>query len=173
MSRLLAQRCGKTSTMRMISAVSRRVRAPSRSWARPAYARPRDPWPPRRGAPGGHARLELSVRLNLEMFGRYFDIPREVLRERASELLEFTQLSERANDKVDNLSGGMKRRLTIARALINRPEILILDEPTTGSTPRRDTCSGNGSTTEARGRHADHHHPTTWTRPSSCAIDSS
>jgi lipooligosaccharide transport system ATP-binding protein len=80
--------------------------------------------------------LELSVRHNLEMFGRYFDLPRRVVRERATELLEFTQLTERANDKVDNLSGGMKRRLTIARGLMNRPEIVILDEPTTGLDPQ-------------------------------------
>jgi len=70
------------------------------------------------------------------MFGRYFDIARSTLRERATELLAFAQLSERADDRVEELSGGMKRRLTIARALVNRPEILILDEPTTGLDPQ-------------------------------------
>jgi lipooligosaccharide transport system ATP-binding protein len=79
---------------------------------------------------------ELTVRENLEMYARYFDIPREVARQRTDELLEFVQLAERANDQVDPLSGGMKRRLTIARALINEPDMIILDEPTTGLDPQ-------------------------------------
>ncbi len=79
---------------------------------------------------------ELTVRENLEMYARYFDIPGRVARERADELLEFVQLDERAKDQVEPLSGGMKRRLTIARALINEPELVILDEPTTGLDPQ-------------------------------------
>ncbi len=79
---------------------------------------------------------ELTVRENLEMYARYFDIPREVARKRTDELLEFVQLDERAKDQVEPLSGGMKRRLTIARALINEPELVILDEPTTGLDPQ-------------------------------------
>ncbi|HTE65893.1 MAG TPA: ABC transporter ATP-binding protein [Candidatus Binatia bacterium] len=79
---------------------------------------------------------ELTVRENLEMYARYFDIPDDVARKRADELLEFVQLSERAKDQVDQLSGGMKRRLTIARALINEPDLIILDEPTTGLDPQ-------------------------------------
>jgi len=79
---------------------------------------------------------ELTVRENLEMYARYFDIPRDVARRRADELLEFVQLAERATDQVEPLSGGMKRRLTIARALINEPELIILDEPTTGLDPQ-------------------------------------
>ena len=79
---------------------------------------------------------ELTVRENLEMYARYFDIPDAVARKRAHELLEFVQLDERATDQVEPLSGGMKRRLTIARALINEPELVILDEPTTGLDPQ-------------------------------------
>jgi lipooligosaccharide transport system ATP-binding protein len=80
--------------------------------------------------------LELTVRDNVLIYGRYFDLPRNVVRERADELLEFVQLTDRRNDRVDLLSGGMRRRLTVARALVNRPELMLLDEPTTGLDPQ-------------------------------------
>ncbi|WP_067506181.1 ABC transporter ATP-binding protein [Actinoplanes sp. TFC3] len=128
---------GKSSTMRMIGCVS----PPSGGVLRILDLDPLRDGVKIRGRLGVCPQLdnldpELTVRENLTTYARFFGIPRKVARARAAELLDFVQLTERADSKVEPLSGGMKRRLTIARALVNEPEIVLLDEPTTGLDPQ-------------------------------------
>jgi lipooligosaccharide transport system ATP-binding protein len=128
---------GKTSTMRMVQAVS----APTSGTLRVLGMDPAAEGPRVRARLGvvpqeDNLDPDLDVEQNLFVYARYFHIPKDIARRRVGELLDFVALGDKAKRAPRELSGGMKRRLVIARALVNEPEVVILDEPTTGLDPQ-------------------------------------
>jgi lipooligosaccharide transport system ATP-binding protein len=128
---------GKSTTMRIIAATSQRSSGTITILGRD----PEEHGPQIRAHLGvvpqqDNLDTELTVTENLFIYGRYFGLSKKFIRTKIEELLEFAQLEEKRDVKVDALSGGMKRRLTIARALVSEPDILMLDEPTTGLDPQ-------------------------------------
>lgn len=128
---------GKTTTMRMIQCVSPVTSGSLEIFGMDAMSHPREIKSHLGVVPQeNNLDMDFTVYENLVVFSRYFDIPRDEAERRATELLEFVHLEDKKDTMTENLSGGMKRRLILARALINRPKMLILDEPTVGLDPQ-------------------------------------